>query len=311
MFISVNIRSALDIIVRVAAAIARTRLREIFYSKKLWDFLTANRLIGDIPFSFQAEVSGIKFKMQGPFRFIGGMYYVTYLTQGAYEAAVTTHITNVLRQCHAPRVLDVGANYGWYTIYLAKLLASRGTIFSFEPSETFFPYLKHNVELNNVHNVYLYKLPLSEKRETIQMIAPKHLPRQVMLEMQVINGDITHNSTGALTAIPFDEINKMEAIHPNVVKIDVHGAWKKVIDGMKETLYRDVEHLYLELDTNLQSPHSRNEDIHHVISLLHDVGMDIYEIQNFDHRNGNVIKIDENQVSRRRRTMLYGCKESG
>lgn len=303
-----NIQSSLGTIVRLAAVLARSRLRKILCSKKMWDFLTVNSLIGDIPFSFQAEVNGVKFKMRGPFRFVGGMYYATYLTQGAYEAAVTAHITNILREYPAPRVLDVGANYGWYTIYLAKLLRSRGLVFSFEPSAAFFSCLKSNVELNDIHNVHLYKLPLSDKRETIQMTAPKPFPRHVTLEMKAINKDVIHNDTVALTAIPFDELNQKEAIRPNVVKIDVHGVWKKVIDGMRETLYRDVEHLYLELDSNPQSPQSRHEDVHHVISVLRDAGMDLYEIEDFDRRDGKVIGVDENQISRKRRAMIYGFK---
>ena len=304
-----NFRSALGMMIRIAAVIGRTRLRKILYSKKLWDLLTMNRLIGDIPFSFQAEVSGTKFQMQGSFRFIGGMYYATYLTQGAYEAAVTAHITQVLRQYPTPRVLDVGANYGWYTIYLAKLLANRGTVFAFEPSETIFPYLKHNVKLNNLSNVRLYKLPLSDRRETIRMVAPKHFPRQALLQMLVMDEEVTHHDAGVLTAVPFDELNKTEAIYPNVVKIDVHGVWRKVIDGMRETLYRDVGHLYLELDVNPQGPSSRYEDVHHVISVLRDAGMDVYEIQNFDQRDGSkIIKVDESQVSRRKRVMIYGFK---
>jgi len=303
-----NVQSSLGTIVRFAAALARSRLRKILCSKKIWDFLTVNSLIGDIPFSFQAEVNGVKFKMRGPFRFIGGIYYATYLTQGAYEAAVTAHMTNILREYPAPRVLDVGANYGWYTIYMAKLLGSRGLVFSFEPSAAFFPSLKSNVELNDLDNVRLYELALSDKRETIQMTAPKHFPRHITLEMRAMNKDAVHSDTVALTAIPFDELNQKEAIRPNVVKIDVHGVWKKVIDGMRETLYRDVEHLYLELDANPQSPQSRYEDVHHVISVLRDAGMDLYELQEFDQHDGKVIRLDEHQISREKRAMVYGFK---
>jgi hypothetical protein len=69
-----------------------------------------------------------------------------------------------------------------------------------------------------------------------------------------------------------------------------------------------VEHLYLEVDTNPQSPQSRYEDIHHVISVLRDAGMDLYELQEFDQRDGKVIRLDEHQISRNRRAMVYGFK---
>jgi FkbM family methyltransferase len=308
----VNKQSILTSLVQIMAVLGRLRLVRILYKvlfgKKVLSYITGNRFLYNIPFSFNAEVDGTRFQLRGPFRYAGGYYYITYLRQGAWEAAVTSHITQVVRNCPIPRILDVGAHYGWYTLYLAKLAADKGIVYSFEPSEETFACLKQNVEVNDLHNVHLYNLPLSDKRETIRMIVSKRFPREARY-MSVIEPSTPDNYDGLLGAIPFDEINEAEAIHPNIVKIDVRGSWRKVVDGMRKSLYRDVEHLYLEVDATSKNLSTQHEDIKHVISILYEAGMDVYEIQDFTRREGGrMIKANEDLIANKFSAMLYGIK---
>jgi FkbM family methyltransferase len=302
----VNKKSTLSVLVRMASIVHRSRVGR-FLPTSMWRFVVGSRLLGDIKFGFNAEICGTRFQLQGPFRHTGGDYYASYLTQGAYEPAVTTHITQTVRECPAPRVLDVGAHYGWYTIYLAKTIGNKGAVFAFEPSEAVFSILKQNVELNELRNVYLYKLPLSNKQEPVRMVVSQHTPRESRY-MYAIEEEKDY-CANVLYAIPFDELDKTEAIRPNIVKIDVHGVWRKVIDGMKESLYRDVKHLYLELDSLFGGLSSQYADIQHVILILRDAGMDIYEIENFRRREGGrMIKTNELQLAEKHEAMLYGVK---
>ncbi|MFC2039441.1 FkbM family methyltransferase [Chloroflexota bacterium] len=236
------------------------------------------------------------------------------MIHGAYEPHFTPHITQVARQCSAPRILDVGAHYGWYTVYLAKLIAGRGTVFAFEPNEAIFSLLQRNVELNDLHNVRLYRLPLSDKRETITMVPSRFIPKESRYMHSVTEQGALDDYTGTLGAIPFDELNEMEAIHPNIVKIDVHGAWRKVLDGMRRSLQKEVEHLYLELDTTSVDLSSHCADIEHVILMLRDAGMDVYEIQGHGQRgSGKMTEAAENQIARirYRQAWLYAVRRRG
>ena len=96
------------------------------------------------------------------------------------------------------------------------------------------------------------------------------------------------------------------------MKIDVHGVWRKVVDGMRESLYRDIQHLYLDLDT----PSGEDlapyfPDIQYVLSMLRDIGMDVYEIQDYTKRyGGNMTEADENLITRngKKTAMLYAVK---
>jgi FkbM family methyltransferase len=295
----------------MAAALGRSRAYHVLpyhwraYLGRVWSFF-----LGSTTFSFHAEVSGTGFQLHGPYQYIAIDYYHTYLKYGAYEPAVTTHITQVLRQCPAPRVLDVGAHYGWYTIYLGKLLADRGIVFAFEPSEDLFLVLKRNVELNALENIRLYKLPLSDRREKVRMVSSKITPRELRFMHSMGEQEVINEFNTTLNALTFDEINDREAIHPNIVKIDVHGVWRKVIDGMRQSLYRDIEHLYLELDTASGDIASQSADVEHVIGTIRNAGMNVYEIQHFTKRSYvELIKADEDRIaSRTGDVMLYAVK---
>ena len=64
---------------------------------KAWSFVARGRLLGDIPFGFDAEVGGVRFNLRGPFRHAGVDYYAPYLIHGAYEPHLIPHITQVVR----------------------------------------------------------------------------------------------------------------------------------------------------------------------------------------------------------------------
>lgn len=64
---------------------------------------------------------------------------------------------------------DVGANLGYYTVIVAKRV---NKVVSFEPFSKSFELLKKNVELNNLHNVKLFKFGLGERTEDKILYVP-------------------------------------------------------------------------------------------------------------------------------------------
>ncbi len=60
-------------------------------------------------------------------------------------------------------VVDIGAHKGYFSVYAAKL-AKKGHIYSFEPTEKNFAFLKKNITLNHCKNIYPYKLGVAAER---------------------------------------------------------------------------------------------------------------------------------------------------
>ena len=53
------------------------------------------------------------------------------------------------------RVLDLGANIGFYTVLFSKLVGENGKVFAFEPDPKNFKYLEGNIK--TLHNVIVEK----------------------------------------------------------------------------------------------------------------------------------------------------------
>ncbi len=56
-------------------------------------------------------------------------------------------------------VVDIGANYGVFTVFAASL--TRNTVYAFEPSSTNFAFLERNIRLNGLNNIVAYKAAIS------------------------------------------------------------------------------------------------------------------------------------------------------
>ena len=132
--------------------------------------------------------------------------------------------------------------------------------------------------------------------------------------MAVNELEAANRNNMSVRTVTFDELNEKEAIKPNIVKIDVHGVWRKVIEGMKSSILKDVQHLYLELDTLEGNLNSQYEDITYVIQLLKNMDMHVFEIDHFRSKDGGqIIRADEFGISRasKRWAMLYAVKGKG
>lgn len=133
-------------------------------------------------------------------------------------------------------VLDIGANFGYYSLCLASAMNGKGRIYAFEPCETTFSRLQMNIALNQLE-------------ETIAAI-----PCGLSKELGHAYLDKTEGNSGAATLsnringepVTLDTLDNFCQSHDldrvDVIKIDVEGSELQVIEGGHATLthYRPV-----------------------------------------------------------------------
>lgn len=67
-------------------------------------------------------------------------------------------------------VLDIGAQFGYYSLLAAKSAGQNGQVFAFEPAPSNFEVLKRNIEINNYHTrIFPIQKAVGGKFETITM----------------------------------------------------------------------------------------------------------------------------------------------
>jgi tRNA1(Val) A37 N6-methylase TrmN6 len=79
-------------------------------------------------------------------------------------------LTRVLRMLGPdPTVLDVGANFGTYSLALAAVVGPNGKVHAFEPQRLIYNLLVGSVALNALTNVYCHNVALGNREGRVEI----------------------------------------------------------------------------------------------------------------------------------------------
>jgi FkbM family methyltransferase len=140
-------------------------------------------------------------------------------------------------------IFDVGANFGETSLYMSKI-NPHGKVCAFEPLPEAFQKLKKNKELNSLENCYLYSLALSNKSEDLAI----HLTG-VQNSGSTFLKPVSDKSEQVAKAVTLDQMADSES-GCDLIKIDVEGFEKKVLEGAEKTLRKFRPVLFIEIDQN-------------------------------------------------------------
>lgn len=80
---------------------------------------------------------------------------------GWWERAETLFVQRTIRPTWT--VVDVGANFGWFSLTFARAVGSNGRVYAFEPATVPFRQLQRNIELNRLTCVHPQQAGLGDK----------------------------------------------------------------------------------------------------------------------------------------------------
>ncbi len=134
-------------------------------------------------------------------------------------------------------VFDIGANIGLYTTIMAKQAKDEGHVFSFEPYSSTGDYLKYNVSLNELNNVTVEEIALTDTdgRQDF-FIFPEG--EDVYNSLGAQKRDVEKTKAEKKIQVQVSKLdsyckkNKIEKI--DFIKLDVEGAEEKVFEGGRE-----------------------------------------------------------------------------
>ena len=140
------------------------------------------------------------------------------------------HETRLLRRHITPgmTVLDLGANIGFYTVFLSRLVGEHGRVFAFEPEPSLFACLERNCLVNAAGNVRLHRAAVGAESGTA-----------TISRSAVNSGDTRvwgtgHGDAASVRVVTVDEA--LGDVRPDFIKMDVQGYELKALRGMTRIL---------------------------------------------------------------------------
>lgn len=134
-------------------------------------------------------------------------------------------------------ILDIGANIGNHTLFFFFECGIKRA-FCFEPIESTYNILKRNVEINGLsQNVTLVKSAVGASKDTASMTFYD--------KSNIGSTQITLDKTGDIPVVSIDSMHIEDDI--KLVKIDVEGFEKGVIDGSIETIAKYKPYVMIEI----------------------------------------------------------------
>jgi FkbM family methyltransferase len=165
---------------------------------------------------------------------------------GFYEPQETTLVRHLLRP--GMSFVDIGANWGYFTLLAADMVGASGRVLSFEPHPALFDLLERNISKNRLTQVEALRIALADCKGSTNLAG---------------FGDAEENSgTSRITSSPVQGVPNFSVhtalLEPllnarglseiDLLKIDIEGAEALVLPTMSEGFRRArYRHVLLEL----------------------------------------------------------------
>jgi FkbM family methyltransferase len=131
-------------------------------------------------------------------------------------------------------VVDIGANIGYYTLLLAKLVGEQGRVFAFEPEPRNLKLLQKNVALSGYRNIVVIPKAASNTTGNARL----YLSDYNNGDHRMSNSSEPRDSI-AISTVRIDEELRSYDRPIRLIKMDVQGHEASALEGMPELLSRN------------------------------------------------------------------------
>lgn len=161
---------------------------------------------------------------------------------GFFEAEETDFLKNIVGADW--NIIDVGANFGWYTVHFALWTNHNGSVHSFEPVPTAYKSLSRHVLMNShTSKVFLNRCAVGAENGFKTIYSP--IGRSTAFSSEHQSGTPFN-----VESIQLDKYVKSKRLkRVDFIKIDVEGGELNVLRGAKETIQKYHPRILLEVES--------------------------------------------------------------
>ena len=208
---------------------------------------------------------------------------------GSWEPEVVRSIQHHVHS--GTRVLDIGAQSGFYSLLLSRLVGPEGMVFAFEPLPANFRVLEENLRLNSIQNVIMRREAVSDFSGNISFEFPRD-------EVSLIAGPLLESDNLGVFQVPaisLDDFVRQTGQPIQFIKMDVEGAETAVLRGAVQTLKAFHPLMVVELHDDLPQ-----DGLHPAIPLLTELGYQIEWLNEVAYRSHIFARWIPSDIARRR-----------
>lgn len=119
---------------------------------------------------------------------------------------------------------DIGANVGFYTLALSRLVGDSGHVYSFEPEAQNAHFLRRHVQMNGLSNVTIIQVAVSDASGMVGFRAARS------------QGKVSSESSYWVPSISLDQFIAAGNPAPSFIKMDIEGAEHTALCGASSVL---------------------------------------------------------------------------
>lgn len=154
------------------------------------------------------------------------------LNHGVFEAHSLQFVLSFVKP--GMTVCDVGANSGYYTVYLSHLVGSEGHVYAFEPSARFRDRLIDHVHRNRCSNVTVSEYALSSQEDSATLFGTAS--GSATIHWYSNKDSVFVETVRTTTLDKYVEDAQIDAM--DFVKVDIDGHESRFLVGATRTLRR-------------------------------------------------------------------------
>ena len=213
------------------------------------------------------------------------------IRRGHWEPLETAAYIDCPRQ--GSFVIDVGANFGHYSLVAAEFIGVEGKVLAFEPHGPTFGLLQENCSLQPAPIIEPIWAGIAAENGTLALTEDTGNPGGHSFVAANVYGQ------GAAETVSVYSLDSYLSAHHaelavNVIKIDVQGLEAQVIKGAAQTIERHRPTIFLEISP--RPMRQAGDDYRSLPEYFEEQG---YQASIVDHYNGTVITVDYEQAASR------------
>lgn len=143
-------------------------------------------------------------------------------------------------------VIDIGANFGWYSTLFSRWVGDEGKVYSFEPLPDVFCELNNNIELNNLKNIETFPFAISDEEGSAVISFPVSLGSEYASIATTKIAEREYEAVCEVTRLD-KLVEDIGIAQVDFIKIDVEGNEINVLKGAEQTLLKYKPSLMIEV----------------------------------------------------------------